>query len=49
VGKVWWGSKGVVSIGRAECLRTGRFFCKFPGPIEASTRIRLSICTNTHI
>jgi hypothetical protein len=26
-----------------ECLRTGRFFCKFPCPVEASTRIRLPI------
>ena len=34
---------------KPECLRTGRFFYKFPCPVEASTRIRLSICTDTPI
>jgi hypothetical protein len=31
------------------CFRTGTFFCKFPCPVEASTRIRLLICITTPI
>jgi hypothetical protein len=46
-------SSGVVTdftAGRkAECLRAGTFEGKIPCPVEASTRIRLSIYTNTPI
>jgi hypothetical protein len=33
----------------SECLWAGTFKGKIPCPIEASTSIQLSICTNSHI